>query len=185
MLRSMVTQPGAAVLAALLSVVIWCLVTAAVGAGDAKVHPVALGDSITREVRPGVAAEETFAALLEAELRPQKIEAEVVNVGVGGERTDQAPKRLDQGFCHREETQRHSNAGSMFSPKFPQIGFHTLLVQKQQEPQVFDLRLLLFSEGDGTRTRNHRIDSPVIGHFRGISAASFLRCNHRIFNNLR
>jgi hypothetical protein len=47
-------------------------------------------------VRPGVAAEETFATLLEAELLKQDFEVEVVNAGVGGERTDQALKRLDQ-----------------------------------------------------------------------------------------
>jgi acyl-CoA thioesterase-1 len=61
---------------------------------DGPIKIVALGDSITRGVRPGVKAEETFAALLQAELRKQKLEAEVVNAGVGGERTDQALKRL-------------------------------------------------------------------------------------------
>jgi hypothetical protein len=34
-------------------------------------------------------------------------------------------------------------------------------VQKTKKPQVVDLRPVLFSEGDGTRTRNHRIDSPA------------------------
>jgi lysophospholipase L1-like esterase len=43
-----------------------------------------------------VAAEGTFAALLEADLRKQQIEAEVVNAGGGGGRTDQTMKRLDQ-----------------------------------------------------------------------------------------
>jgi acyl-CoA thioesterase-1 len=65
-------------------------------AQEAKVRVVALGDSITRGVRAGVTAEETFAALLQTDLRKQKIEVEVVNVGIGGERTDQALKRLDQ-----------------------------------------------------------------------------------------
>jgi lysophospholipase L1-like esterase len=63
---------------------------------------VALGDSITRGVRPGVKAEETFAALLESGLRKQKIEADVVNAGIGGERTDQALARLDKAILARK-----------------------------------------------------------------------------------
>ena len=51
---------------------------------------VTLGDSITRGVRPGVDADETFAAVLEKKLIDRGIEATVINVGVGGERTDQA-----------------------------------------------------------------------------------------------
>src|SRR5262249_29997666 len=61
-----------------------------------KLRIVALGDSITRGVRTGVKADETFAALLQAELRKKKIQAEVVNVGIGGERTDQALARLNK-----------------------------------------------------------------------------------------
>lgn len=57
---------------------------------------VTLGDSITKGVRSGVTAEQTFAALVEKSLLQQGITASVVNVGVGGERTDQALKRLDQ-----------------------------------------------------------------------------------------
>jgi acyl-CoA thioesterase-1 len=52
---------------------------------------VALGDSITRGERAGVKATETFAALLEADLK-----VKVVNAGVGGERTDGALARLDK-----------------------------------------------------------------------------------------
>src|SRR5205814_1916460 len=63
-------------------------------ADESKVKIVALGDSITRGVRTGVKAEETFAALLQADLRKEKVAAEVVNVGVGGERTDGALARL-------------------------------------------------------------------------------------------
>jgi acyl-CoA thioesterase-1 len=63
-------------------------------AADDAVKIVTLGDSITRGVRAGVKTEETFAALLEADLRKKKIAAEVVNVGIGGERTDRALARL-------------------------------------------------------------------------------------------
>lgn len=72
----------------------WLLIAPAVRAEEPKVRIVTLGDSITRGVRSGVKAEETFSALLQAGLRDQKIDAEVINVGIGGERTDQAIKRL-------------------------------------------------------------------------------------------
>ncbi len=57
---------------------------------------VTLGDSITKGVRTGVAADETFASLTEASLSAAGVNCEVVNVGIGGERTDQALKRLDE-----------------------------------------------------------------------------------------
>ena len=65
-------------------------------ADDAVVTVVTLGDSITRGVRPGVKPDETFAALVEAGLKKQGIAAQVINVGIGGERTDQALARLDK-----------------------------------------------------------------------------------------
>src|SRR4051812_29147453 len=61
-------------------------------AGEARV--LTLGDSITRGVRPGVKADETFQPRLQQLLRDKKVEAVVVNAGVGGERTDQALGRL-------------------------------------------------------------------------------------------
>ena len=57
---------------------------------------VALGDSITKGVRSGVKPEETFAAITERKLKEQGLAAKVVNVGIGGERTDQALARLDR-----------------------------------------------------------------------------------------
>jgi len=66
-------------------------------AGDPPVKIVALGDSITRGVRPGVKAEETFAARVQTILRKSFSSAEVINVGIGGERTDQALQRLSKG----------------------------------------------------------------------------------------
>ena len=41
-------------------------------------------------------AEETFAALLEADLKSRGVEARVTNVGIGGERTDGALARLEK-----------------------------------------------------------------------------------------
>ena len=57
---------------------------------------VTLGDSITKGVRSGVTAEQTFAVMVEKGLLQNGVAARVVNVGIGGERTDQAIKRLDQ-----------------------------------------------------------------------------------------
>ena len=57
---------------------------------------VMLGDSITKGVRSGVTAEQTFAALVEKGMLNQGRAARVINAGIGGERTDQALKRLDQ-----------------------------------------------------------------------------------------
>lgn len=61
-----------------------------------EIRIVTLGDSITKGVRPGVTGAETFAALLQRHAREAGYEAEVLNVGVGGERTDQALERLDR-----------------------------------------------------------------------------------------
>src|SRR5438552_15698538 len=54
----------------------------------ASIRIVTLGDSITRGVRAGVNSEETFAALLQVGLKDKGVAAEVVNLGIGGERTD-------------------------------------------------------------------------------------------------
>jgi len=69
-------------------------VSAPVAAEEPRVRIITLGDSITRGVRTGVKADETFSALLQDALRKRKIEADVTNVGIGGERTDQALNRL-------------------------------------------------------------------------------------------
>src|SRR5262249_42351277 len=63
---------------------------------QAPVKIVTLGDSITRGVRQGVKAEETFSHLLQESLRKEGINAEVVNVGVGGETTAGALARLSK-----------------------------------------------------------------------------------------
>src|SRR5690606_18722886 len=57
---------------------------------------VALGDSITKGVRPGVSSAQTFAALVEQGLRKSASSLRVINAGIGGERTDQALQRLDR-----------------------------------------------------------------------------------------
>jgi lysophospholipase L1-like esterase len=56
---------------------------------------VVLGDSITKGVRTGVTEAETFGALLQASLRTAGHDVDVINQGIGGERTDQAIARLN------------------------------------------------------------------------------------------
>lgn len=55
---------------------------------------VMLGDSITKGARPGVLPTQIFSALLQAALRQAGHRVSVHNVGIGGERTDQALLRL-------------------------------------------------------------------------------------------
>lgn len=92
--------------------VLWgCLVATAddsqvVRAQNRPLTIVTLGDSITKGVRSGVTAEQTFAALVEKSLLQQGITARVVNMGIGGERTDQALKRLDQVVKIPNESQQ-------------------------------------------------------------------------------
>jgi hypothetical protein len=75
------------------------------------VRIVALGDSITRAVRQGVAAEETFAALLEAELRNEKIEAELINAGFAA-RGAGRPSRIGAGGPEHPAGQRDGVTGT-------------------------------------------------------------------------
>lgn len=63
---------------------------------------VTLGDSITKGSRPGVGVHQTFASLLQAELRKTDPKIEVINVGIGGERTDQALLRLKTGVVAKK-----------------------------------------------------------------------------------
>ena len=67
------------------------------------IHIVALGDSITKGARPGVTDKQTFAALMEAGLNGNGRSVRVTNVGIGGERTDQALKRLQNVLALRPD----------------------------------------------------------------------------------
>jgi lysophospholipase L1-like esterase len=93
------TLRGVAVPAAMaMAGTLTCCLLIAAGAASATepaIRVVALGDSITKGVRAGVTAEQPFAALVQAALQDEKLDIEVVNLGIGGERTDQALSRLD------------------------------------------------------------------------------------------
>lgn len=61
-----------------------------------EISIITLGDSITKGVRPGVEPGETFSAQLQDSLTKNGLNVRVQNVGIGGERTDQALERLDK-----------------------------------------------------------------------------------------
>lgn len=65
---------------------------------NAPLTIVALGDSITKGTREGVHDEETFIALVQRQLSEQGLDTRVLNLGVGGERTDQVLNRLEAVF---------------------------------------------------------------------------------------
>ena len=71
------------------------LAIVAMQAHAAPIRIVALGDSITKGVRSGVTEAQTFEALLQVWLSASVTPVEVINVGIGGERTDMALLRLD------------------------------------------------------------------------------------------
>jgi lysophospholipase L1-like esterase len=73
-------------------------------AASARARVVVLGDSITKGVRSGVTAEETFASLLQSALREAGEDVDVINHGIGGERTDQALSRLSRDIQTLEPT---------------------------------------------------------------------------------
>lgn len=68
----------------------------------APVKIITLGDSITKGVRSGVTAEQTFATLVQVGLQKVGVAAEVTNVGIGGERTDQALARLEKDIIAQQ-----------------------------------------------------------------------------------
>ena len=83
----------------LLPAACFLVATLSVSAQDAQVlRPtiIALGDSITKGVRSGVTKEQTSAAILAREHKQI-----VLNVGIGGERTDQALKRLHEAVISK------------------------------------------------------------------------------------
>ncbi|RLS52350.1 MAG: hypothetical protein DWH91_16845 [Planctomycetota bacterium] len=62
-----------------------------------------LGDSITKGARPGVTDDQTFAAELQRQLRVQgHPEAEITNVGIGGETAGQGLRRLERDVVARK-----------------------------------------------------------------------------------
>lgn len=63
---------------------------------------VCLGDSVTKAVRPGVTAEQTFCALLERSLSSPQRPVEVINAGIGGNTTRDALARFERDVLDRD-----------------------------------------------------------------------------------
>jgi len=78
------------------------LLLAGVVRADETPKILTLGDSITKGVRQGVKVNETFAAYLQEMLKEKGIKAEVINVGVGGEDTGGALRRLERDILGRK-----------------------------------------------------------------------------------
>ena len=85
-----------------LAVVLLCVCSARQGNAQltepisSELTIVTLGDSITKGVRSGVTSKQTFAAVIEGQLKKNGRSVQVKNVGIGGERSDQALRRLDK-----------------------------------------------------------------------------------------
>ena len=80
----------------------WSKVNSLVAMTGPKIKVITLGDSITKAVRPGVGPTETFAWMLGTELRARGFHAETINVGIGGEQTEQALARLERGIVSQQ-----------------------------------------------------------------------------------
>jgi len=63
--------------------------------GASATRILCLGDSITKGVRGGVTGDQTFCSVVGALLTERGASVRMINEGIGGERTDQALKRLD------------------------------------------------------------------------------------------
>ena len=88
----------------MLAAVVWTTVASLGAEPDTPERIVALGDSITKGVRTGVAADEIFSHLVERRVQESHPKAIVINEGIGGERTDQALARLDNLLAKHRPT---------------------------------------------------------------------------------
>ena len=80
------------------------LLTSTAAAPGQPMKIVCLGDSVTRGVRPGVKAEETFCAYLEKGLNGAGVKAEVLNAGIGGHTAADGLGRLERDvLAHRPD----------------------------------------------------------------------------------
>jgi lysophospholipase L1-like esterase len=62
---------------------------------EPPIRIVCLGDSVTKAVRPGVTADETFCAVLEQQLRAGGRDVAVINAGIGGNTTADGLARFE------------------------------------------------------------------------------------------
>jgi lysophospholipase L1-like esterase len=69
---------------------------------EPPIRIVCLGDSVTKAVRPGVTADETFCAVLEQQLRASGRDVDVINAGIGGNTTADGLARFEIDVLARE-----------------------------------------------------------------------------------
>ncbi|MFM7315628.1 MAG: SGNH/GDSL hydrolase family protein [bacterium] len=118
------------------------------------VKVICLGDSITKGVRPGVSASQTFAFLLAEKAKAEKRPVEVVNVGIGGERTDQALMRLETDVIAKKPDIVTVMYGANDSyvdpgktgPRLTEMQFRENLVKMIERLQEKKIRVILMTE---------------------------------------
>jgi acyl-CoA thioesterase-1 len=71
---------------------------------EPPIRIVCLGDSVTKAVRPGVTADETFCAVLERQLRASGHDIAVINSGIGGNTTADGLARFESEVLAHEPT---------------------------------------------------------------------------------
>lgn len=119
-----------------------------------KIKVVTLGDSITKGVRPGVTANDTFAAMLQVRGITEGFDLEVINVGIGGERTDQALERFDRDVVAKKPdiiTIMYGANDSYVDPgkTAPRISpeeFRQNLLKLVERSQAVGIRVVLMTE---------------------------------------
>lgn len=118
------------------------------------VRVICLGDSITKGVRPGVASSQTFAFILEQRAKADGLSVEVFNVGIGGERTDQALVRLEKDVLAKKPDVVTIMYGANDSyvdtgktePRLSEIQFRQNLVKIVDQLQSRQIKVILMTE---------------------------------------
>lgn len=132
-------------------------------------HPplVCLGDSITKGYRPGVTKEETFSSQLEKLLLEKGCKNQVLNVGIGGERTDQALHRFEKDVASKKPAMVLIMYGAndsyidkgKTSPRISKEQFATNLKELVQKcKKIGAIPLLMTSNSYGRKPTNNGAD---------------------------
>lgn len=128
---------------------------------------VCLGDSITKGYRSGVTKEETFSSQLEKFLLEKGTKAQVLNVGIGGERTDQALNRFEKDVASKKPAMVLIMYGANDSyidkgkttPRISKEQFATNLKELvQRSKKIGAIPLLMTSNSYGRKPTNNGAD---------------------------
>lgn len=115
---------------------------------------ICLGDSITKGVRPGVNSEQTFEAILQTRLQDEKKQVEILNSGIGSERTDQALKRLESDVISKKPEIVTIMYGANDSyidigktePRLSEMQFRNNLIEIVERLQKAKIQVILMTE---------------------------------------